>query len=43
VAEDSEPQGHLTFDTQLGVSYLVQIGGVNPDDPEFGQLRLSVH
>jgi len=36
-------QGHLTFDTQLGVSYLVQIGGVNPDDPEFGQLRLSVH
>ncbi len=35
-------QGHLTFDTQLGVTYLVQIGGGNADDPEFGQLRLRV-
>jgi hypothetical protein len=36
-------QGHLMFDTELGVTYLVQIGGVNSDDPEFGQLRLSVY
>lgn len=36
-------QGSLTIGTQLGVTYFVQIGGVNGDDPEFGHLRVRIH
>ena len=41
------PQGHVTIDTQLGVTYLVQVGGVvgnfGSEDPEYGRLRLNVY
>jgi hypothetical protein len=41
------PQSRVTIDTELGVTYLVQIGGVTgnfgSEDPEFGRLRLNVN
>ena len=41
------PQGRVTIDTQLGVTYLVQVGGVvgnfGSEDPEYGRLRLNVY
>jgi hypothetical protein len=40
-------QGAMTLNTQAGITYLIQIGGVSgnfgSDTPEFGRLRLSVH
>jgi hypothetical protein len=44
-----QAQGLLTFDTVLGTTYLVQIGGVigqvagDPEDPQWGRLRLHVN
>jgi hypothetical protein len=41
-------QGLLTFDTTMGTTYLVQIGGVigqfggDPEDPQWGRLRLQI-
>lgn len=43
-----QAQGLLTFNTTLGQTYLVQIGGVigqfdgDPDDPQWGRLRLRI-
>ena len=43
-----QAQGLLTFDTTLGRTYLVQVGGVigqfdgDPEDPQWGRLRLHV-
>jgi hypothetical protein len=51
VDDDAAPhttQGPLTFDTQAGTTYLVQIGGVlgllgsDTTDPQWGRLRLKV-
>ena len=45
--EIGQAQGLLTFDTTLGTTYLVQIGGVigqfggDPEDPQWGRLRLA--
>ena len=44
-----QTQGLLTFDSELGTAYLVQIGGVvgvlggDPDLPQWGRLRLHVN
>ena len=46
---DGSTQGAVTFQTQLGTTYFVQIGGVLGDllsdsqDPQFGRLRLDVY
>jgi len=46
--EIGQAQGLLTFDTTLGTTYLVQIGGVigqvagDPEDPQWGRLRLHI-
>ena len=43
-----QAQGLLTFDTTLGQTYLVQVGGVigqfdgDPEDPQWGRLRLRI-
>lgn len=46
--EIGQTQGLLTFDTTVGTTYLVQIGGVigqfggDPEDPQWGRLRLRI-